>query len=55
MKSKKERVIRLKKEIAVKDHIIHELVKVVSNHKIKLPENLLRNIIILYKGEDTND
>ena len=55
MSPKKMRITRLKKEIEVKDYIIGQLLKVITEHKIKLPEILFKNIRLLYnlntKGE----
>ena len=50
-KRKKQKVTRLKKEIEVKDFIIKELLVIVTKNKITLPENLIKNIDILFAGE----
>lgn len=53
--SKKQKITRLKKEIEVKDFIIKELLKIATNNKIKLPETLVKNISILYAGENNGN
>lgn len=45
---KGEKITKLKKEIEVKDFLIKELMLVITKNKLKLPDHLLRNIILLY-------
>jgi hypothetical protein len=47
---KREKIRFLKKEIQIKDFIIQELLKIITQHKIKVPSPLLKNIIYLYQG-----
>ena len=47
---KRQKITRLKKEIEVKDFIITELLKIVTANKIKLPENLIKNLQKLFGG-----
>jgi hypothetical protein len=47
-------ITRLKKEIEVKDFIIKELLRVVTENKIKLPEILAKSLILLYTGVPTD-
>jgi hypothetical protein len=49
---KKEKITKLKTEIKIKDFIIKELMTIITNNKIKLPEKLLKNIYYLYTGEN---
>ena len=55
MKRKKQKVTRLNKEIEVKNFIIKELLMIVSKNKIILPENLIKNIELLFAGEKKNE
>lgn len=48
---KKQKISKLKKEIEVKDFIIKELMVVITDNKVILPDVLLKNIHILYSGE----
>jgi len=48
----KNNITKLKKEIKVKDFIIRELFKVVTEAGVKIPDVLLRNLSLLYGVED---
>ena len=51
VKRKKEIIKKLEMEIQVKDYVIKELMVLLTNNKIKLPDVLLKNINILFPGE----
>ena len=52
---------KLRLELKIKDAIIRELIVVISENKIKIPENLLKNIETIYnlnlnaEGDKKND
>jgi hypothetical protein len=49
-RNKSEKILKLKKEIEIKDFIVQELLKIITEAKVKVPEELLKNIYILYRG-----
>lgn len=51
-KNKKEKILKLKKEIEIKDFIIKELLKIITENEVIVREDLLKNINFLYKGEN---
>ena len=50
MIKKGSKITALNAEIKVQRFIIGQLIKIVTENKITLPENLLKNIRILYGG-----
>jgi len=53
LKNNSNRITKLKKEIEIKDFIIKELMQVITENKIKVPDTLLRSLILLYSsGEE---
>jgi hypothetical protein len=51
----KEKILKLKKEIQIKNLMIQELLKIITEAKVKVPEQLLKNIFILCGVRDDRD